>query len=175
MLGVMTVGVLPGVLVAVGLALLRLLAHAAFPPDSILGLVHGKDGTHAATLEMGGRPVPGLMIYGYGASLVFFNAEHFQGRVRTLLAGAAPRPEWLLLDAESVNLLDVTGAETLDALRAELAGQGVVLAIARGTGEFGAMLERSGVAARIGPEHLFPSVAAGALAFQSRRAPHGAH
>jgi high affinity sulfate transporter 1 len=163
-LGVMTVGVLPGVLIAVGLALLRLLRLASRPHDAVLGLVEGRDGVYAEEGEAG-KTIPGLMIYRFDASLLFFNADYFTERVLAFGDDADTFPRWVLFDAESVPVLDVTGADALDALRAELSGRGSTLAIARAKGMFRGMLERTGVAERIGTEHLFPTVRAGVQAF----------
>jgi high affinity sulfate transporter 1 len=164
MLGVMTVGVLPGILLAVGLALLRLLRLASNPHDAVLGLVEARDGT-LTTEEGGGRTIPGLVIYRFDASLVFFNADSFKSRVLALNDSTGAPPRWLLLNAESVPFLDVTGAETLEALRGELAARGTVLAIARAKGLFRAMLEKAGVAEKIGEEHLFRTVQSAVEAF----------
>jgi MFS superfamily sulfate permease-like transporter len=170
MLGIMTVGVLPGVLIAIGLALLKLLSLAARPPDAVLGLVTADGEVHATEDREGALTIPGLLLYRFDASLVFFNAEYFQDRVRTLIAAAERKPEWVLFDAESSNLLDTTAADALASLHAELAAQGIVLAVARATGLFRVMLERSGVAQQIGAQYLFPTVHAGARAFQQRQA-----
>lgn len=169
MLGVMTVGVLPGVLIAVGLALLKLLRLASRPGDAVLGLVHGKDGVYGAKEEEGGRTIPGLLIYRFESSLLFFNADYFRDRLRGVIREADTKPTWVLFDAESVPLLDVTGADTLEALHAELASLGIVLAIARAKGLFRVMLERAGVAERIGTERLFPTVHTGAQAFLAQQ------
>lgn len=168
MLGTMTVGVLPGVLIAIGLAILKLLSLAAHPRDAVLGVVQGQDGVYGAEAEGADvHTIPGLLIYRFDSAIVFFNADYFQDRVRAQVAAA--RPAWVLFDAESANLLDMTAAEALDALRAELADQGTTLAIARSKGLFHVMLERTGVAERIGAEYLFPSVHAGAQAFLKAR------
>jgi MFS superfamily sulfate permease-like transporter len=169
MLGVMTLGILPGILIAVALAIFKLLSLASHPHDAVLGLVEMKEGFYE-TEEDGGKTIPGLLIYRFGASLVFFNADHFRVCVRRLVNEAEPKPEWFLFDAESSNFLDTTAADVLESLRVELAGQGIVLAVARAKGLFRVMLERTGVAARIGDERLFPTVHAGTQAFLERRA-----
>ena len=165
MLGVMTVGVLPGVLIAVGLALLKLLRLASRPHDVVLGLVQEKGDVYSAVEEEGGRTIPGLIIYRFDSSLLFFNADHFKDRVRAIIRNANTKPKWFLFDVESVPVLDITGADALEELRAELAGLGVVLAIARAKGLFRVMLDRSGVSEKIGRQHIFPTVHAGAQAF----------
>lgn len=166
MIGVMTLGVLQGVLVAVGLALLKLLRQASRPRDAVLGLVEGDGEAYCATAEEGGQIVPGLIIYRFESSLVFFNSDYFSDRVRALIRAADTRPRYFLFDAEAVSFLDVSGAYVLDDLRAELAAQGIVLGVARARGMFLTMLERASVAEKIGRTNIFPSVHTGAKSFQ---------
>ena len=160
MVGVMTVGVLPGALVAVGLALLRLLYLASRPHEALLG--QGEDDS-VLTEEDGGVIVDGLVIYRFDASIVFFNADYFRARVLAL--ADAMQPRWFLFDAESASLLDMTGADALAAVQQDLAERGIVFAIARAYGLFRTVLERTGVAADIGPDLLFPTVHGGVAAF----------
>ena len=166
MLGVMTLGVLQGVLIAVALAMLNLLRQASHPRDAILGVVDGNNETYTATLEDGGKTIDGVLIYRFEASLVFFNADYFTERVRSIINNAESKPRTFLFDAESVPMLDVSGAYALDALRSELAEKGIVFGIARARGLFRIMLERAGVAERIGSENLFHTVRAGAAAYE---------
>lgn len=166
MIGVMTLGVLQGVLIAVGLALFKLLRQASHPRDAVLGLVQSNGDSFCATAEEGGQTIPGLIIYRFDSSIVFFNADYFSDRVRALIGEATPTPHHFLLDAESVPFLDVSGVYTLNSLRAELAEQGIVFGVARARGLFRLMLERAGVAEKIGGENLFSTVHAGAQRFQ---------
>jgi MFS superfamily sulfate permease-like transporter len=168
MLGVMTVGVLPGIAVAVGLALVRLLLLASRPHDAVLGVIEGRDGCYDIAEEADARTIPGLVMYRFDAAIVFFNARRFEDRARALVAATDGKAEWFLLDAESAPMLDVSGVEALESLRHDLAGQGIVLAIARAKPPFRTMLERSGLAGRMGKEHLFPSVRAGVQAYRDR-------
>jgi len=166
MLGVMTLGVLQGVLIAVGLALLKLLRQASHPRDAVLGVVQRDGDAYCATEEEGAKFVPGLIIYRFESSLVFFNADYFSDRVRALISAADTRPSHFLLDAEAVPFVDVSGAFVLDDLRSELARQGIVFGVARARGLFLTMLERAGVAERIGISNFFPTVHVGAKNFQ---------
>jgi high affinity sulfate transporter 1 len=161
MLGVMTVGVLPGVLIAIGLALLRLIYLASRPHEAILSV--GGDDSFPSE-EEGGTFIDGLMIYRFDSSLVFFNADYFTSRVLALTKGA--NLKWFLFDAEAAPFLDMTGADALAAVRRELEARDIVLAIARAKGIFRLMLERTGVAAQIGPSLLFPTIHSGVEAFQ---------
>ena len=159
MLGVMTLGVLRGVLIAVAIALIKLLRQASRPRDAVLGIIQRNGDTHCGE---GGQAIPGLLIYRFEASLVFFNADYFSDRVRALINEAETKPSHLLLDAEAMPFLDVSGAYALDSLRRELADQGIMLAVARARGLFRTMLDRAGVTEKIGINHFFLTVHEGA-------------
>jgi high affinity sulfate transporter 1 len=157
MLGVMTIGVLPGVIIAVALTLLRLLRMASNPHEAILGPVEGHEGIFESIHTERGKPIPGIVIFRFDSALLFFNADHFKDRVRNAIDSSETRAEWLVLNAEAVPILDITGADALDELRSELASHNTVMVITRPKGFFRMMLERSGVAGRVGEENVFPS------------------
>lgn len=169
MLGIITVGVLPGVLIAIGLAILRLLALASQPSDAILGQIEGDDGFYNIEGQPRAQTIPGLVLYRFDGALLFFNADYFKKRVRAAIAQAATRVEGFLFVAEGVNLIDTTGAAALEEMRTELAGRGIVFAVAQPKGQFRAMLERTGLSARIGVERLYPSVRAAVEALSTRK------
>jgi len=64
-----------------------------------------------------------------------------------------------------LGVLDFTGAEAIEQIRSELAAQGTTFAIARSRGLFDLALHRTGLADRIGADHLFPSVRTGVQAY----------
>jgi len=171
MLGVMTIGVLPGVLIAVGLALIKLIRQASRPKDAVLGVVVANGHSYCAPPEEGGMTLPGLVIYRFESSIVFFNSDYFVDRVRAVIGELDNPPTHFLFDAEAVPFIDISGAYALRALRAELAERGIVLGIARARGLFLSMLDRSGVVAEIGSDKLFPTVHSGAAVFQSNGQP----
>ncbi len=167
-LGVMTVGVLPGVLVAVGLAIFNLLRKASRPHDAVLGQM--PDSQDYRDLDAGAESVPGIVIFRFDSPIIFFNAEHFAGRVRAVADEAPPDTKYFLLNAESSPALDVTGAAVIRSLREDLFVRGIILGIARPKGRFLSMLERSGLADEIGRENLFPTIRDGANAFSNTKA-----
>ena len=158
LLGVITVGVLPGVVVAVGVAIVQLLARASRPHDAVLGRTPGVDGFHDIQGHPEAETFPGLVIYRFDSSLVFFNSDYFKSRVRTVAEEAKTELRCFLLDAESIPLIDTTGAASLEEVRDELAEKGVVFAIAEAKGPLRVMLDRTGLAERIGADRIFPTV-----------------
>ena len=101
-------------------------------------------------------PVPGLLVHRYDAPLFFANADNFLSRVRESVEAYAPR--WVVLNTEAIGEVDLTGADALETLRAELEAQGVVLALARLKQEQREALAPSGLLERIGPGHVFPTL-----------------
>lgn len=129
-LSALVFGVLPGVAIAVGLSLAWLLYVGARPTDDVLGLIPGRDGYYDIAENPDAKPIDGVLIYRFNASLFFFNAEYFKDRVLDVVA-AEPRPlEWLILDASPVNHIDTTALEKLEELDEELAARGITIVIA---------------------------------------------
>ncbi len=168
MLGVMTVGVLMGVLVAVGLAMLKLLMLTSKPHDAVLGIVPGKDHFSNIAEEPEAKSPAGVVVYRFDSPLLFFNADHFANRVRQVIREAPEKPACFVLDAEAISIVDSTGADVLESLRVELLKQGTTLTIARSKGWFRIMLDRTGLADQVGRDRLFTSIRAAVEAASSR-------
>ena len=129
--GVLALGVLPGVMLAVALSLAWLLMVASRPQDAVLGRVPGLPGFHSVADYPEARTVPGLLLYRFEAILVFFNVDHFAERLRAAIAAAKTPVEWVIVDASPINWIDATALQRLDELRRELAAQSITLGIAR--------------------------------------------
>jgi MFS superfamily sulfate permease-like transporter len=114
----------------------------------------------------GAESFPGLVIYRFDASLVFFNADHFKARVRSIVRNAPAPVRTFVLDAGSIPQLDTTGAAVLDDLRSDLERAGTAFAVAAAKSPIRTMLERTGFASRIGADRLFPSVHAAVMALR---------
>jgi MFS superfamily sulfate permease-like transporter len=121
MLGVLILGGLPGVGLAIGLSLAWLLYVVSMPPDAVLGRVPGLKGWHDLKNNPEARTIPGVLVFQFNANLVFFNADRFKARVLGAVAASDTPVEWVVLDASPVNYIDVTGINKLDELREELA------------------------------------------------------
>ena len=164
LLGVITVGVLPGVVVAVAMAMLQVLVRSARPHDARLGRIPGTREYGDLATHSDAQTVPGLVLYRFDMSLVFFNADHFKARVRAVVA-EAPKPiRHFVLDAETMPYVDVTGAAILDQVRSDLEAEGLGLAVAGAKSPVRGMLDRTGFIARLGPGRVFPTVDAAVAA-----------
>jgi high affinity sulfate transporter 1 len=168
LVGVLAVGLLQGIVLAIALSLVLLLARAVRPHDAILGRVKGVDGFHDIEEYPQGSTIPGLIVYRFDAPLFFANADFFQRRVRRLVAESPGPVEWFLLDAEALTAVDSTAAEMLEETRRELAGQGIVLVVARAKHPLREHLGRFGLLDTIGPQRFYPSIRSAVAAFIAR-------
>jgi high affinity sulfate transporter 1 len=171
--GVLVIGVLPGVVLAILLALLNVLVKIYRPADTLLGKVPGMNNYHDLNLSPDSEPVPGMIIYRFEAPLLFFNADYFKARVLALVDSAEPRPRWFVLSAEAITQLDSTGAMALDELHGELQARGVQLVIARPK----LYMRRYGQPLRLGDkigwDNIFHSIRSAVAAIQQREASAG--
>lgn len=163
--GVLGVGVLPGIIIAVTLAILRLLYSIYQPTDAVLGWAPGIEGQVDIRRHKDARTVPGLVVYRFDDAILFFNADYFKMRLLDAVQQEAT-PRAVLFDAEAVSSIDVSGIAALREVRETLMAQGILMGIARARGSFLRMLVRSGLAREIGSELLYGSVRAGIRAYR---------
>ena len=167
---VLVVGVLQGVLVAVGLSVLDLLRRVARPHDAIEGLVPDVAGMHDVDDYPEAVLVPGLLVYRYDSPLFFANAEDFLTRARAAVNASEPPVRWFLLNTEAIVEVDITAVDALESLRRELADRGIVFALARLKQDLRSDLAPSGLLDRIGEDRVFPTLPTALEAYQQWRA-----
>jgi high affinity sulfate transporter 1 len=170
MLGVLVLGILPGVLLAVGLSLAWLLIVVSRPQDAVLGRVSGLPGFHSIADYPQAKTVPGLLLYRFEANLVFFNVDYFGERLRAAIARSRAPVEWVVVDASPINWIDATALQRLDEMRAELATRGITLGIARAKHSLARPFNPSWLAQRSPTElHRFPTLKTAVHAFERRK------
>jgi len=113
------------------LSLLWLLWVSSNPHDAVLGRVSGMRGFHDLKDYPDAKTTPGLVLYRFDSNIVFYNADVFRDRIRSVIAASKTPVEWVVVDASSVNVVDATGLQKFDELYEELAARGIVLANAR--------------------------------------------
>jgi SulP family sulfate permease len=168
--GVLCVGVLAGILVAVVLSLIMLLYRMARPHDALLDDVDAAGGTvyRGVTDKETVTTEPGLIVYRFDAPLVFANAAFFTERLEALIANASPGLKCVILDAEPISDFDSTAAEALETLDADLERVGADLWLARANAPLRQLLTSTGLTTRLGAEHIYPSVRAAVVAYRAQ-------
>ena len=165
-LGVTVLGVLPGIAVAIGLAILDFLRRAWDPYRAELVDVPGISGYHDVSRHPEGERIPGLLILRFDAPLFFGNGALLGSFVRDELDQAADGTKRVVLAAEPVTGIDTTALDELVQLDEWLDRHGVDLVFAELKGPVKDRLLRYGMGARFSPDHFYPTVSAAVRAFQ---------
>jgi SulP family sulfate permease len=166
-LGVLAVGVVPGILVGVAFSLLALISRISNPPDAVLRAVpRGVFHDLGDTAE--GQTIAGFIAYRFYAPLLFSNCGHFVERVRELVAASPSPVRWFVIDAQAITDIDVTAAEALRGLEQELKQQGIALKFAHANRPLREILQRIGFTGELGQESFFHAVHECAAAFKAR-------
>jgi high affinity sulfate transporter 1 len=166
--GVVAFDLLIGIGVAVVLSVVELLRRVARGHDAVQGSVPGLAGLHDIDDYPEATTIPGLVVYRYDAPLFFANAEDFRNRVLAAVDTEEPPVEWVVLNMEANVEVDLTALDVLEELRDELAARGIVLALARVKHDLAVYLERTGLLARIGADHVFPTLPTALEGFNER-------
>ncbi|MFJ6537635.1 SulP family inorganic anion transporter [Paenarthrobacter sp. NPDC091711] len=169
-LGVLTVGVLQGIVVAIALALLDFVRRAWDPYRTELGAEAGLPGYHDLERHPDAERIPGLLILRFDAPLFFGNGQVLAAFVREQLDEApeetADPVTHVILAAEPITGIDTTALDDLVTLDEWLASKGVDLVFAELKGPVKDKLIRLGTAARFTPDHFFPTVGAAVRALK---------
>ena len=157
-IGVLSVGVLAGVVVGVALSLGWLIYVASNPPMPLLGREAGTQAFRDLEQHPGDETFPGVAVLRLDSGLFFATSQALDDRIRALTDDDPSSLRAVILDLEAVSFIDSQGAEQLAQIHELVAGQGATLRIARVKPRVMAVLERDGVIDRIGAERLHGDV-----------------
>jgi high affinity sulfate transporter 1 len=125
-LGVIVLGVLQGIVIAIALAVLLYFRRGWQPHGAVLGYVDSIGGWHNVRRYPDAREIPGIVVYRWEAPLFFANCSAFRNQVRKLVR--SQHPSWVVVQCEAITDVDVSAAEMLEQLDHELNGIGVHMA-----------------------------------------------
>jgi len=158
--GVAVLGAIPGIGLAVVIAVIEFLWDGWRPHFAVMGRAEGVKGYHDITRYPNARQIPGLVLFRWDAPLFFANAELFKERVLDAAETAKSRApvRWLVVAAEPVTSVDVTAADILAELDQRLHEAGIELCFAELKDPVKDKLKRFGLFAQIGEGFFFPTV-----------------
>ena len=158
MAGVAILGAIPGIGLAILVAVIEFLWDGWRPHSAVLGRVDGIKGYHDITRYPDARIVPGLVLFRWDAPLFFANAELFRDRVLDAVAASPTPVQWLVVGAEPITSVDVTAADVLDELDDALHAAGIDLCFAELKDPVKDKLKRFGLFSRLGEKRFFATV-----------------
>ena len=166
--GVAVFGAIPGIVLAIVLAVIEFLWDGWRPHSAVLGQVDHLKGYHDITRHPEARLIPGLVLFRWDAPLFFANAEFFQDRVRAAIASSPTPVRWLVVTAEPVTSIDVTSADALCELDDTLRAAGIQMCFAEMKDPVKEKMKRLGVMACFGDRPLFATIEEAVDAFLAR-------
>ena len=168
--GVAVLGAIPGIGLAIGIAVIEFLWDGWRPHSAVLGRVDGIRGYHDITRYPEARLVPGLVLFRWDAPLFFANAELFQQRVLAAVASSPTPVRRIIVAAEPVTSVDVTSADTLAELEQTLRASSIELHFAEMKDPVKDKLKRFELLARFGSRNFHPTIGAAVDAYLEEHA-----
>lgn len=156
--GVLVVGVIEGIGVAIVLSLGAFVGHAWRPYRAELGRIRGLRGYHDLSRHPEGARLPGIVIVRFDAPLFFANGGIFDDYVRAAVAAGGSDVRTVILAAEPITEIDTTAVDELIELDDFLASRGIRLIFAEMKGPVKDRLRAYGLSARFPPERFASTV-----------------
>jgi high affinity sulfate transporter 1 len=156
--GVAVFGAVPGIVLAIVIAVIEFLWDGWRPHSAVLGRVDHVKGYHDITRYPGAQFIPGLVLFRWDAPLFFANAEFFNERVLAAVASSPAPVRWLVVAAEPVTSVDVTAADAVAELDETLHAAGIEMCFAEMKDPVKDKLKRFGLFTRFGEKTFFPTI-----------------
>ena len=155
-LGVVALGVLPGIVVAIALAILMFFRRNWWPQGAVLGRTSDSEGWHRLDELSGAQELPGIVVYRWEAPLFFANSGSFRQQIRRVVRDR--NPHWIVLQCEAITDIDVTAAEMLEQLDAELNAAGIHVAFVELRTRLRDLVGRHGLYDTLDRDHFYPTI-----------------
>jgi len=168
-IGVILLGVLQGIIVAVALAIFLFFRRNWWPHGAVLGTIEATEGWHSIQAYPDARQIPGVVVYRWEAPLFFANAGIFRQEIRRLVRER--HPAWVVVQCEAITDIDVTAAEMLRQLDNELNAAGVHMAFAEMRGRLQDLTLRYGLFETLDRDHFYPTLEAAVTEVENERHP----
>jgi high affinity sulfate transporter 1 len=163
-LGVIVLGVLQGIVIAVVLAVLLFFRRSWQPHGAVLGLVESLGGWHNVSRYPEARQIPGIVIYRWEAPLFFANSSAFRTQVRHVVAES--QPSWVVVQCEAMTDVDVSAAAMLEQLDRELNAAGIHMAFVEMRSRLQDLVLRYGLFETLDRDRFYPTLTAAVTAIQ---------
>lgn len=158
MLGVVLIGVLEGIAIAIITSVVVFVWKRWRPYTAVLGRVRGRKGYHDVERHPDAYRIPGLLLFRFDAPLFFANAPYFETAILEAIREQPEPIRRVVIAAEAITDVDSTGNEVLGQVLDELRAQGIELAFAELKGPVKDRLHRYGLYQRIGDRLVFPTI-----------------
>jgi len=153
LIGVLLLGILNGIILAVLASVLMLLKRTSRPHVAFLGRIPGTDRFSDLSRHPKNEVIPGVLIFRVEAALVYFNAEHVLETVLERVRQSGGKLQLVVCDLSNTAYVDLAGTAMLTRLGQELAAQQIELRVAEAHGTQRDILRAEGLDKLVGPIH----------------------
>ncbi len=156
--GVLTAGVLPGVMIGIGLSIIWLIYVATTPAMPVLGRKPDSEVFRSLENYADGETQPGVLIVRFEGGLFFASSDAFEDGLRGLFEAADPRPHTTVIDFEAVPFIDSQGSAQLDTIIDLAQSHDIDIRLARVEPHVLELLRKDSVIDRLGEDNVYGNV-----------------
>ncbi len=172
--GVLTSGLLRGVMIGAVISLVQLIRRASRPHVAFLGRIPGTRRFSDRERHPDNELIPGVLIFRPEASLIYFNVDHVRDAIAERARAESAPPKLVIIDLSAAPFVDLQSAHTMAALVEELSATGILVQIVETRSSVRERFRREQLDAKLGGIDRFTSVADAVDGFLKVRSPAGA-
>jgi len=158
-LGVLTSGLLRGVMIGCVISLVQLLRRASRPHVAFLGRIPGTRRFSDRERHPDNELVSGILIFRPESGLIYFNVDHVRDAIADRVRADGAKPKLVVIDLSAAPYVDLQSAHTLAGLADELRAEGIGVQVVEARSSVRERLRGEGLDKRLGGIDRFTSVA----------------
>jgi MFS superfamily sulfate permease-like transporter len=165
--GVLSSGLLRGVLIGAVISLVLLIRRASRPHVAFLGRIPGTRRFSDHERHPDNELISNVLIARPEASLIYFNMDHVRDMIAERVRAEATPPQLVVLDLSAAAYVDMHSAHMMAELAAELTAAGIQLRVVEARSSVRDRIRKEGVEVKLGGINRFTTVADAVEAFQN--------
>jgi sulfate permease, SulP family len=158
-LGVLSSGLLRGVMIGAIISLVQLLRTASIPHVAFLGRIPGTRRFSDRQRHQDNELISGALIFRPESGLVYFNVDHVCESILKRVHSETALPKLVVLDLSAAPRVDMQSAHALAGMADELTAQGIQFQAVESRSSVRDRLRSEGVDEKLGGVNRFTSVA----------------
>jgi high affinity sulfate transporter 1 len=159
LVGVLSSGLLRGVMIGALISLVQLLRAASRPHVALLGRIPGTRRFSDRERHADNELISGVLIFRPESSLIYFNVDHVCETILERVRQEATPPRLVVLDLSASPMVDLQSAHALAGLADEITTAGIRFQVVEARSTVRDRLRNEGVDAKLGGVNRFLSVA----------------
>jgi sulfate permease, SulP family len=169
-IGVLTFGLLLGVMIGAVISLVQLVHASSRPHVAVLGRIPGTRRFSDCERHQDNQLIPGVMIFRPESGLVYFNVDNVVDVILSRVRAEPTPPKLVVLDLSAAPLVDMQSAYALASMADKLIAKGIQFHAVEPRSSVRDRLRHEGVDSKLGGVNRFTTVADVIDHFQSESA-----